>query len=122
MYMTSLDNKQAEIVLAQGALVKKSLDENWYLNLSGPEKRFALAPNTFDSCVADPDSLCPFGFTITTWLKFTLNNAQLATMQRDRQPLKQILFFTGSNDLGAGLELVFYVLPSSTDSRPFGDR
>lgn len=100
MYMTSLDNKHAELVLAQGALVKKSLDDNWYLNLKGPEKRFAMAPNTFDSCILDPHSLCPFGFTISAWIKFSLNNMQMASIQRDRQIFKQILFFTGSNDLG----------------------
>ena len=103
MYLASLDNKRGPIALLQGATVKKSdqsdQSDSWYLNLNGPSKNFAIVPDTFDSCIIDPDSLCPFGFTISAWFKFNFNAKQIESIQRNRKIFKQILFYTGSSDL-----------------------
>ena len=108
MLLSSTDNKQAEIIQPlQGANIKNYKD-NAYLSLSG-DKQFVIVPNLFDSCIADAENLCSFGFTATIWLKFTYNFVQYPIQKN----FEQILFFFGSQDFNTGLEGVLYVHSSS---------
>ena len=107
MLLTSTDNKQAEIIPLQGANIK-SYKDNSYLSLSG-DKQFVIVPNLFDSCIADAENLCSFGFTATVWLKFTYNFVQFPIQKK----FEQILFFFGSQDFSTGLEAILYVHSSN---------
>jgi hypothetical protein len=107
MLLTSTDNKQSEIIPLQGANIKNYKD-NSYLSLSG-DKQFVIIPNLFDSCIADAENLCSFGFTATIWLKFTYNFVQFPIQKN----FEQILFFFGSQDFTTGLEGILYVHSSN---------
>ncbi len=120
IYMTSLNNRQSSIVLQKGATVTKSSDENWYLKLNNKNNHsFALSPDMFDSCLIDADNLCPFGFTLNLWLKFSFSKEQIvaARSRSNFSKMQQILFFTGSPDLATGLELVLYVTPPKLEQK-----
>ena len=95
-----MDNKQSRIFLARKAAITKSTDDTWYLNLNGLDSNFAVAPDTFDSCIIYSDSLCPFGFTVTTWIKFTITQMQLDNIEKGFKKFEQILFYTGSDNFG----------------------
>ena len=104
MFLKSLDNKRSQVILAQGATVKKSSDDNsWFLDLnSDNSNNFVVAPNTFDSCITDADSLCTFGFTVNIWFKFSFDTTHIvkSRSRMNLEKLEQILFFTGSANLG----------------------
>lgn len=100
MYLTSIDNKQSEIIPTRGALTKKIKDD-WYLNLNG-DNQIVIMPNLFDICVQDIENLCSFGFTINLWFKLTFNFIHHPSL--DKNSLEQVLFYFGSQDFKNGLD------------------
>lgn len=100
MFLITLDNKRSSVVLARKAAVTKQADDSLYLNLNGLDSNFAIASDTFDSCIIDSDSLCSFGFTVTTWVKFTLDQLHLDNIEKGFKKFEQILFYTGAHNLG----------------------
>ena len=104
---------------AQGAAVTKSKDDSWTLNLNGLGRNFAIAPDMFDSCIIDPDSLCPFGFVVNVWVQFGLSLKQYFAIEKSKTTFEQILFYTGSSDLNHGLETSFSITPSNQKPTTF---
>ena len=119
MFISSTDNKQSMVYPAQGASVTKSKDDSWTLNLNGFGKNFAIAPDMFDSCIIDPDSLCPFGFVVNVWVQFDLSLKQYLAIEKSKTSFEQILFYTGSSDLNHGLETTFSITPSNQKPTTF---
>lgn len=105
MFLTSTDNKQAEVVPLQGAYIRKFKD-NWFLSLNG-EKQFFVLPTLFDSCIIDAEMLCSFGFSVVVWAKFTYNFKQFPIENN----FEQVLFFVGKSDFSSGLEVFLNIYP-----------